>query len=264
MQSSNTGVIAVGAAAAVFAAVVGGLLVIRSADGTETAGPTTQPSVPAASSPTPARTTPPSASPSTATTPSPEPSGSETPTADPRSSTPTPDTTLDAGSLGFSGKKWGPATSTVSVEAPDGWTFTQPDTLVGRFLSPGGRLLKVDAGRTTTHGKTTEEDAAAREKELQSLAAKGTIKDLRFLSREPGSIVAKGGEGLDRAWSSRDFTYTDSGGVVREVHLRWIELNAGQSADPTSVVITVGGSPVDYAALIKIMDRATKSVTIAG
>ncbi len=48
------------------------------------------------------------------------------------------------------------------------------------------------------------------------------------------------------------------------MHIRWVELNAGQSADPTSVVITVGGSAVDYAALTKITDQATRTVLLAG
>ncbi|HEY3001372.1 MAG TPA: hypothetical protein VGJ44_03390, partial [Kribbellaceae bacterium] len=113
-------------------------------------------------------------------------------------------------------------------------------------------------------GKTVEEDAAARENLLKQWEASGTIRDLRFLSREAGSVPAKGGEGLERVWASRDYTYTYGDGVVREVHVRWIQLDAGQSAGPTSVVITVGGSAVDYAALIKITDRATRTVSLAG
>jgi len=152
------------------------------------------------------------------------------------------------------------------VEAPAGWDFSQRDPRYAKMTdSTGIRPLKVDASHQETTGKTPEEDAADRERQLQAMAATGKIKDLRFLSKEQGSINAKDPRaGLDRAWASRDYTYTELSGAVREVHIRWIDLNAGQSVGPTDAVVISGGLAVDYAALIKVVDRATKSVTTAG
>jgi hypothetical protein len=258
MKSSNAGVAAIGAAAAVFAIVVGALVAVRSS-----AHPSTAPSLGSPAAPATTPTTAATGAPRTSPTPTPSATPSSTPASPSATSTP-PLRPLDAAAVDFTRKSWG--TPTISVDRPAGWAFKPSGQRYGEFTDGTGiRVLKVDATRTQTTGKTPEEDAVDRENELQVMAIKGTIKNLRILSREQGSIKAKDPRaGLDRAWASRDYTYTELSGTVREVHVRWIDLDAGQSASPTDVVVISGGLAVDYAALIKIMDRATSTVALAG
>jgi len=261
MQSSSKAVVAVAAATAIFASGVGVALAVRAK---------ADPSTEASRSVT---VVTPSMSPSAATSittaaETPHESPSETPaTSETPDTTPTLPTALDASTLRFKQRTFGTGSSMVTVEAPIGWTLAPVNrSPLDRTFndSTGIRNLRVDASHNNTHGKTVEDDAAAHEKYLLQLEKDGKITLLRFLSRRSGSVVAKGADGLERAWASRDFTYTNDKGEAREVHIRWVELNAGQSADPTSVVITVGGSAVDYAALTKITDQATRTVLLAG
>ncbi|MEU0091312.1 hypothetical protein [Kribbella sp. NPDC006257] len=140
--------------------------------------------------------------------------------------------------------------SHITVKVPRNWWMTQPDPkLLGRFTDPTGkRWLRVESGFTRT--RPPADSMALRMEQLRDLPPSQT---LTFLSHDVDPVTKA---------ATLAYTYIPpippDSETLRYVIVRWVVLD---SSGFVGVEMSSTGLPQDKAALLDVLDHATKSVT---